>query len=431
MRKVNVGIIGFGTVGKGVAKALLSKKNVLEERSGVSIKLVKIADKDLRPRKGIRIPRSMLTKNVDSLIKDKSIDIIIELIGGIHPAKEIILKALTLGKHVVTANKALLAEEGSKIFTASSRFRVFLGFEASVGGGIPVINILRKNLMPNSIEVIYGILNGTSNFILSRMSEENCGFSQALRHAKDKGIVEKNPKLDVSGGDSCHKLALLALLGFGLSVKPEDIYVEGIGDIDPIDIQYARSWGYVIKPLAIAKKMREELDLRVHPTLIPIRKILASVKNENNAIFIKGDLVGEQLFCGKGAGSLPTASSVVSDVIEIAKKINDSGRNKHQFKLNFKSGIKGIRKINDLVTRYYMRFSAIDKPGVLSKISRILAKNNISIATVTQKERKKGQPVPIVMLTHEAQEGRMNKALAKINKLPFITEKTVKLRIER
>ena len=431
MKTVNVGLIGFGTVGKGVAKTLLSKKKILKERSGISINLVRIADKNLRPRKGVRVPRKLLTKNVASLIKDKNIDILVELIGGIHPAKEIILKAITLGKHVVTANKALLAEHGKEIFTVASRFRARLGFEASVGGGIPVINVLRRSLVSNNIELMYGILNGTSNFILTKMSEEGLSFRQALNEAKKKGIAEKNPKLDISGKDSSHKLAILALLAFGLNIKPKDIYVEGIEGIDHMDIEYAKKWGYAVKLLAIAKKMGRELDLRIHPTLISLRTILASVKDENNAIFIRGDMAGGSLFYGKGAGRLPTASSVVSDIVEIARNIEDGKKPRSIFKLEFDSGVKKVRDIDDLTTRYYLRFSAIDRPGVLSGISSVLAQNKISIATVTQKERKKGQPVPIVMLTHGANEGKMNKALARIGKLPFIKKKTVKIRIER
>ena len=431
MKTINVGIIGFGTVGRGVVKTLLSKRKTLLERSGVSVKLAKIADKDLRARKGVNVPRKLLTKNIDSVIKDRNIDIIVELIGGIYPAKEIILKALSLGKGVVTANKALLAKHGKEIFTAASRFRTNLGFEASVGGGIPIINVLRKSLVSNNIELIHGILNGTSNFILSKMSEENCAFSRALSDAQSKGIAEKDPKLDISGADSCHKLAILALLGFGISVKPKDIYTEGIEKIDPLDVQYAKNMGYAVKLLAIAKKVGRELDLRVHPTLISSRKILANVKDENNAIFIKGDMVGETFLSGKGAGSFPTASSVISDIIDIAKSGVDPRKKSGSFRFEFNSGVKKVRKINDLLTRYYLRFSAIDKPGVLARIASVLAKNKISISTVSQKERKKGQPVPIVMLTHYANEGRMNKALVQIDKLPFITKKTVKIRIER
>jgi len=431
MKTVNVGIIGFGTVGKGVVKTLLSKRKFLEERSGVSINLAKVADKDLRPRKGIRLPRRLLTKNIDSVIKDKNIDIIVELIGGMHPAKEIMLKAITLGKAVVTANKALLAEHGREIFTAASRFRVPVGFEASVGGGIPVINALRRSLVANDIELIYGILNGTSNFILSKMSEEGGSFHDALDDAKSKGIAESNPKLDINGVDASHKLAILALLGFGLAVRPKDIYTEGIEGLDAADIQYAKSWGYDIKPLAIVEKVGRKLDLRVHPTLISSKAILASVKGENNAIFVRGDMVGETLFYGKGAGSFPTASSVVSDIVDVAKISGGFKKARSPFKVEFNGELKRIRKIEDLAIRYYLRFSAIDKPGVLAKISGVLAQNKISIATVAQKERKKGQPVPIIMLTHYANEGSMNKALDKIKKLSFVTKKPVKIRIVR
>ncbi len=430
MRAVNVGLIGFGTVGKGVVKTLLSKKKILEAKSGVSVRLAKIADKDLRSSRGVRVPGKLLTRDVNSVIKDKNIDVIVELIGGIHPAKEIILKALSLGKRVVTANKALLAEYGREIFTAASRFQSSIGFEASVGGGIPIIAPLKNSLVSNDIQLVYGILNGTSNFILSRMSEENCTFGEALKDAIARGIAEKNAKLDISGVDSCHKLAILALVGFGFSVKPKDIYVEGIEGLDSADMQYAKSWGYDIKLLAIGKKVGSALELRVHPTLISLKSILAGVKGENNAIFVRGDMIGETLFYGKGAGSLPTASSVVSDIMKIAEDIGVK-RPAKPFKLEFNSGVKKIRKINDLNVRYYVRFSAIDRPGVLSGISDILAQNGISIATVSQKERKKGQPIPIIMLTHYANEGKMNKALAKINKLPFITKKSVRIRIVR
>ena len=430
MKTVNVGLIGFGTVGTGVVKTLLSKRKSLESRSGVSVNLAKIADLDLRPRIGARVPKKLLTRDVDSVIKNRDIDIVVELIGGIHPAKEIILKATRLGKHVVTANKALLAEHGREIFGAALKSKTFVGFEASVGGGIPVINVLKNSFVANDIEVIHGILNGTSNFILSRMSEEKRAFNEALRDAQKKGIAEKNPKLDISGADACHKLCLLALLGFGLSVRPKDIYAEGIEKISPIDIEYARNWGYAVKPLAIAKKVGDKLDLRVHPTLISLKKILASVKNEDNAIFIRGNMTGPALLYGKGAGELPTASSVISDIVEIAKNMDDFKKAKNPFKLEFAGSVKKVRKIHDLVTRYYVRFSVIDKPGVLAGISGVLAKNGISISTVSQKERKKGQSVPLVMLTHEANEGSMQKALRQIDKLSYVTEKSVEIRIE-
>lgn len=431
MKKINVGLIGFGVVGQGVVKTLLGKRKSIEERTGLSINLVKIADKDLRPRKGISVSRKLLTKDVDSVIGNKDIDVIAELIGGIHPAKEIILKSLMLGKHVVTANKALLAEHGKELFTVASKFGRCLGFEASVGGGIPIIDALKNRLVSNSVDVVHGILNGTCNYILTKMSEESCSFSVALNDARKKGIAERNPKLDINGMDSCHKLVLLALLGFGLNVKPKDVHVEGIDGLDPMDIQYAKSWGYSVKLLAIAGRSDKKLDLRVHPALIPFRTVLASVKDENNAIFVKGDMIGESIFYGKGAGSMPTASSVVSDIVDIGKAMARSGKPRIESRVGFKSELAGVRKIEDLVTRYYVRFSAIDRPGVLAGISKVLADNGISIATVAQKERRKGQPVPIVMLTHYAKEGKMESALKKIDRLSFIKRKTVKIRIVR
>jgi len=438
MKAINVGLIGFGTVGKSVVKTLLSKKKMLRERTGVLVNLVKIADKDLKPRKGLKVPKRLLTKNINSLIKNPDIDIIVELIGGIHPAKEIIMKAIANGKHVVTANKALLAEEGEAIFKAALKRNVSVGFEASVGGGIPIVNILKKSLISNEIKVIYGILNGTSNFILTKMTDEDYSFKEALKEAQLRGIAEKNPKIDLNGRDSSHKLCILSLLGFGLIVKPRDIFVEGIERIDVQDIGYAKAWGYAVKLLAIAKKLGKELDLRVHPTLIPMRRLLANVKDENNAVYVEGDMVGETIFYGKGAGSFPTASSVVSDIIDIAKDLYEYadlrdivGGAKINAGLGFTGGVQGVKKIDELNTRYYLRFSAIDKPGVLAGISDILAKNKISIATVSQKERKKGQAVPIVMLTHDANEGKMRKALKMIKRLSYVKGKTVKLRIER
>ena len=436
MKTVNVGLIGFGTVGKGVVKTLLQKKKVLRERTGVSINLVRVVDKDLRARKGVPVNRKLLSRDIDSVVKNKSIDIVVELIGGMHPAKEIILRSLTLGKHVVTANKALLAEHGREIFTAASRFGSHLGFEASVGGGIPVINPLRRTLIANNIERIYGILNGTSNFILSKMSNEGLSFREALRIAQSKGIAEKNPNLDINGADSAHKLVILALLGFGKAVNLKEIYTEGITAIEPQDLEHAGKWGYTAKLLGIAKKAGRELDIRVHPTLISSNSVLASVKYEDNAILIKGDMVGEALFYGKGAGTFPTASSVISDIVDIAKDLGmhaegNLKKGRVFSRVEFGSGIGKVRRINDLSSRSYLRFSAIDRPGVLAGISGILSQNKISIATVIQKERKKGQPVPIVMLTHDANEGRMKKALARIDGLPFITRKTVRLRIEQ
>jgi len=431
MKIVNVGLIGCGNVGGAVARALLSKKRILESKAGISIRLAKAADKNLRRAAKAGIPKRLLAKSADSILKDPDIDIVVELIGGVNAAKGIILKAISEGKHIVTANKALLAEHGGEIFERASVSGISVGFEASVGGAIPAINVIKNSLISNRIDTVYGILNGTSNFILNRMSEEGCSFGRALIEAQAKGLAEQNPRLDISGEDSRHKIAILALLGFGVEVKPGNIYTEGIEKIEPLDIHCARSWGYGIKLLAIAKRLSSRLDIRVHPTLIPLRSLLANVKDENNAIYIMGDMAGDVLLHGRGAGGFPAASAVISDIAEIAKEINSLSRMKSAVKAGFDKSLKGIYRINDVSTRFYLRFSAIDRPGVLSEISRALAEKKISIATVTQKERKKGRSVPIIMLTHESKEGNLNKALAKIDRLKCITKKTVRIRIER
>ena len=432
MKNINVGIVGLGTVGGGVVRALFEKRSLLEDRTGLSVRLIKVFDKDTKKLSKLKIPRHLVAKNVNDLIKDENVDIVVELIGGIHPAREIILNSLRSGKHVVTANKALLAKHGEEIFTIASKYGSKIGFEASVCGAIPIIKILRESFAANRINALYGIVNGTCNFILSKMADQNFTLKEALSEAKAKGIAEANPTLDIEGDDSCHKLCILAMLAFGKFVKPEDVYVEGIKDLCLQDIVYAGNWGYAIKLLAVAKRKGDLLELRVHPTLISMRHLLSAVKGEDNAVFIKGDMIGESMVYGKGAGRFPAASSVVSDILDISKSINASSAEEYKhLKLTSCKGIHKIAKIGDLVTRYYIRFSAIDNPGVLAAISTILAKNKISIATVSQKERKKGQAVPIVMVTHEAEEASMKKALKVIDGLKFVKEKTVRIRIER
>ncbi|MDD5422093.1 MAG: homoserine dehydrogenase, partial [Candidatus Omnitrophica bacterium] len=371
-----------------------------------------------------------LTRSIGKVLYDPKIDIIVELIGGIRPAKDVVLEALRQGKHVVTANKALLSDSGYEIFNLSNALGLCVGFEASVGGGIPIIRAMKEGFVANRFEVIYGIINGTSNFILSKMAQDGLDFKEALEMAQKLGYAEADPYLDISGGDSSHKLSVLALLGFGASVKAGGIYTEGITNIEAGDITYAKELGYVIKLLAIAKRYGDSLELRVHPTLIPESHMLSNVNGVYNAIFVKGDLAGENLFYGKGAGAEPTSSAVVSDIIAISKHIAKDGA-KVDCCVGFKKDVKSIRAMDDIKTRYYIRFSAIDKPGVLARISGILAKYKISIASVSQKQKKSSKVVPIVMMTHEALECDMVKAIKEIDHLSAMKKKSVLIRVER
>ncbi len=428
MRKINVGLIGFGTIGSGVVEVLRKRRALLKQKGGVDVAIKKICDKDLKRRRPVKVKRSILTKAIGDILYDPEIDIVVELIGGIRPAKDIILGAIRQGKHVVTANKALLAEAGREIFDLANECGVTIRYEGSVGGGIPIIRALREGFIANKVDLIYGIINGTSNFILTNMSEEGVEFRASLDMAKKKGYAEKSPHLDISGMDSTHKLAILALLGFGLPVKPRHIYTEGIENIEQGDIQYSAELGYSIKLLAIAKRAQDELELRVHPTLIPKTHLLAGVNGIYNAIYVKGDLLGESLFYGKGAGKYPTSSSVAGDIMSIAKDISIGlGRVSN---IGFKRVVKRAKSFGDIRTRYYIRFSAIDKPGVLARISGILGRRGISIASVTQKERERAKVVPIVMMTHKARESSMQVALKEIDRLGIIKKKSVRIRIE-
>ena len=429
MRRINIGIIGFGTIGAGVVKTLRARRAFLKDKSGIDINIVRICDKDLKSKRPVNVPKKLLTKLIGKVLYDPSIDIVVELMGGLHPAKDIALAALRNGKHFVTANKALLSDSGAEVFGLAHKLGLCVGFEASVGGGVPIIRALKEGFVANHIDLIYGIINGTSNFILTKMSEDSLDFEDALTIAQSKGYAERDPSLDISGGDSAHKLSILALLGFGIEAKPDDIYTEGITEIESCDIAYAKEMGYAIKLLAIAKRSGDELELRVHPTLIPEKHLLSGVNDVYNAIFVKGDLVGDNLFYGKGAGAAPTSSAVVSDIVAIAKAIS-KGCCKIEKCVAFKRDIGKLKNINEIKTRYYIRFSAIDKPGVLAKVSGILAKYGISIAHVTQKQRKSQKVVPIIMMTHEALERDMTKALKEIDSLGVMKKKSVRARVE-
>ncbi len=432
MKTVNIGLIGIGTIGKGVVEAIVSNGGIIAERSGVSLVLKGICDKDKKALDSIDDKVCHFkTGKAEDLIERDDIDVIIELIGGVNPAKDIILSAIKNKKHVVTANKALLSSCWKEIFDAASANGVYVNFEASVGGAIPIIRVLRESFVANKIGTVYGILNGTTNFMLTKMAEEGCSFKQALAIAQEKGIAEKNPELDVSGKDSAHKLVILSRLAFGKIISPEDIYTEGIYNISPLDISCAAKWGYSVKLLAIAKNAPGGLQLRVHPTLIPSSHLLASVRGEDNAIFIKGDLIGDSLLYGKGAGAHPTASSVVGDVVDIARHIAFYKKeNPAPYDASYDKGKKGISSIEELAISYYLRFSVIDKPGVLAGIASVLSDNKISIASVSQEERKEGQTVPVIILTHKAEEGNMRRSIAKIDSLGYVKAKTVVIRRE-
>ncbi|MDD5438560.1 MAG: homoserine dehydrogenase [Candidatus Omnitrophica bacterium] len=430
MKKVNVGIIGLGTVGGGVVRTLIDKQAIISDKAGIAVSVVKVFDSDTRKARDLHIPQGLIASDAREVIDDVNIDILVELIGGIQPANDIIIGALCNGKHIVTANKALIASYGKELFEIAEQLGCSIGFEASVCGAVPVIKILNESFSANSIQLLYGIVNGTSNFILSRMALHHCSMKDALKEAQARGLAEANPKLDIDGGDACHKLCILAMLAFGKFVKPGEVYVEGIRQLDLQDMIYAKDWGYDIKLLAVGKRISNSLELRVHPTLVPADHLITSVKGEDNAVFIKGDMIGESMLYGKGAGRTPAASSVISDIMDISRNIGLSGTSS-PFRIRKTEGILKIADIGDLVSRYYLRFLTIDEPGVLAAVSSILARNKISIATVSQIARKQGQAVPIVMLTHEAKESAMNKALKVIDRLPMVKAKTVRIRIEK
>lgn len=433
---LSVGIIGFGTVGTGTVKILLNNRDIIYEKTGLDVRLKRIADLDIERDRGIKIPEGVLTTEADDIINDEEIDIVIELIGGIHPAKEFILKAIKNKKHVVTANKALLATEGNEIFAEAEKNGVSIGFEASVAGGIPIIKVLREGLVANRIINIYGIINGTSNYILTKMTEEGKNFSVALKEAQELGYAEADPTFDIEGIDSAHKLTILSSLAYGIPLSYNDVYKEGITRITPEDIDFAKELGYKIKLLAITKAVDGEVEMRVHPTMIPHHYMISKVDGAYNAIYVEGDAVGSTLYYGKGAGDMPTGSAVVADVVDIGM-----GRPLAQLRYGrhvsakpssaVECGVaRRIRKIEDIESMYYFRFSAIDKPGVLSRISGILGDNNISIASVIQKGRRIGGAVPLVVLTHLAVERNVLKAIKEIDKLPIVTEPTHFIRVE-
>jgi len=436
MKTLNIGLIGFGTIGSGVVKVLEEKKNELQQKTNCEFRIRAIADKDISSPRCVRVSKDVLTKDVHKILDDPEIDVVIELIGGIHPAKEFIINALKNKKDVITANKALLAEHGEELFKIAAENEREILFEASVCGGIPVIKTLRQNLFADKIESLSGIVNGTSNYILSKMEENDWEFEEALAQAKREGIAEADASLDTQGLDSRHKIVILARLIFNANIKLEDIFYQGIENIKLEDLRYAREFGYTIKLLAIAKSFKEGTGgVYVYPALISEKHLLSKVKGAFNALSLRGDVVGELFFYGKGAGMLPTASAVISDLAQIATphasrhtliplRAQAGTGTPHTQKTKLK-----IKKIDELEKSYYIRFLAVDQPGVLAAIAKILGEQGVSIASVVQKERKEKEIVPIVMMTHYAKEKSVQKALAEIDKLPIVKERLV-VRIE-
>jgi homoserine dehydrogenase len=433
MEEIKAGLIGFGTVGTGVVKILQKNFKTIEKRMGAKLVLKRIADIDIRRDRGVKLKPGILTPNTDEVIQDPEIDIVMELMGGIEPARTYILKAIQNQKHIITANKALLALHGDEIFNAAHRFGVDVNFEASVGGGIPLIRSIKEGLVANRIHSIFGILNGTSNYILSKMTDEGGSFKEVLKEAQKKGYAEANPTYDIEGIDAAHKLTILIRLAFGTSIQFKEIFIGGISDITPLDIQFSREFGYRIKLLAISKIDHGKIEARVHPTMIPEHHLLSTVEGVFNAIYIIGDAVGPTLFYGQGAGQMPTGSAVVSDLVELGRNLLVRATKRRVPSLSFQaSAIEKIplKKMEEVVVPFYMRFSALDRPGVLSKISGILGKNNISISSVIQKGRKVNGAVPIVMMAHEAKERDIHRALKEIDQLSVILGKTMFIRVE-
>jgi homoserine dehydrogenase len=425
---IGVGIIGLGTVGTGTFNILTQNQSLIKQRTGLDIGVIKIAEVDLKKTKGKHIPSGVVTDDALELIKDKNVHIVAELIGGIHPAYEFITGALNAGKWVVTANKALLAEKGDGIFSIAERKRCEIGFEASVCGGIPVIRAIRDGLVGNKITYMLGILNGTSNYILTKMTDEGISFDTALRDAQKLGFAEKDPTFDIEGIDAAHKLCILVRLAFSYPIGMKEVVTGGISKIQPIDIGFAREFGYKIKLLAVAKEVNGFIEARVEPAMIPVAHPMSSVNGVFNAVYVVGDRVGPTLFYGKGAGSEPTGSAVVSDIVDMALRMES--KNLHvRIPPVYHIG-KKARGAKESLAPYYMRFTAEDRPGVLSKVSGILANYKISISAVTQKERKEGGYVPIVMLTHGASEKNLKKAKEVIDKQSFIKGESVRIRVE-
>jgi homoserine dehydrogenase len=431
MHEVRLGLLGLGTVGAGVVKLLLAQRASLEERAGCRLTLRRIADVDLtRPREGLDLATLPLASDAGAVLDDPEVDIVIELVGGLEPARSLIVRAMAAGKHVVTANKALLAHHGVQLYDEARRRGVTLAFEAAVAGGIPLIRAVKDGLVANRILAVAGIVNGTCNYVLSKMADEGLDFAVVLKEAQARGYAEADPTLDVDGHDSAHKLQILVSLAFRTFVDLKDIYTEGIAKVTDQDIAYARELGYTIKLLAIAKAIDGGVEARVHPTMIPSASPLAAVSGVFNAVFITGDAVGDLMFYGRGAGQLPTASAIWSDTLEIARRIAHGIPALALELPAVGTATLPLRSMPSVRSGYYLRVMAQDRPGVLSRITGILGEHGISIASMIQKGRGPAEAVPVVMMTHEATERDVQAALSEIDRLAVVALPTTLIRVE-
>jgi len=433
MRPINVGLLGIGVVGGGTFRVLARNREEISRRAGCDIVMKMVADKELDKARRLVGKSAAVTADANEVINHPDIDIVVELIGGTGIAKELILKALANGKHVVTANKALLAQHGNEIFAAAQKKDAMVAFEGAVGGGIPIIKSLREGLTANRIEWIAGIINGTSNFILSEMREKGASFAEVLKEAQARGYAEADPTFDIEGVDAAHKLTIMAAIGFGIPMQFGSAHVEGISRLAQEDIRYAGELGYRIKLLGIAKRKEKGIELRVHPTLVPERRLIANVEGVMNAILVKGDAVGQTMYYGAGAGAEPTASAVVADLVDVARMLTADPEHRVPhlaFQPDQLSNVP-ILPVGEVETRYYLRMHVQDKPGVLADITRILADQRISIEAMVQKEPREGEEqVDIIMLTHVAVEKNVDGAIAKIEKLPVVVGKVTRIRLE-
>jgi homoserine dehydrogenase len=417
--ELSIGLLGLGTVGTGVVKMLERNQVHIKKRLGRGLRVVAVAVRNAGRKRDVALERVRVTTDPKRLVSDPEIDIVVELMGGLDPARGLVLAAIGAGKNVVTANKALLAVHGEEVFCAAEDAGVRLGFEGSVGGGVPIIRVLRQALAGDRNRAIYGIVNGTCNSILTAMTDRGAEFEDALAEAQAAGLAEADPTLDVDGHDAAQKLALLVALAFGTRCPVASVYTEGIRRVGQIDVAFARELGYVIKLLAIAKDDGDGIEARVHPTMIPRASLLADVRGAFNAVHVQGDALGPTMYVGQGAGQLPTATSVVADILEVAEgKLHGGARPAPPLGMPWRELRRArIRPIGNLASEYYLRFLVLDRPGVLGRIAGILGRNEISIASVIQKERKVGTSVPIVIRTHDALERNLRRALGEIGKL--------------